>query len=662
MSKQKQEGHRSAPKDSTYNGIITITKSGIGYITPDEPIKGLEYDIEISSNDLETALNKDRVSFSILAGPDRRNKNAKGKVIEILERSKTQFVGTLIKKEGSYFLMPDDHKMYAPIEITDGKEDLKENYKALVAISNWEKGESPEGKLIEQIGPKGDHNTEMNSIVLERGFLTSFPKEVEREAEEIGKRSIPIPEEEIAKRKDFRKATTFTIDPKTAKDFDDALSVEMLGENLVRVGIHIADVSHYVREGSSLDKEAKNRSFSVYLVDRTIPMLPEILSNELCSLKPGEDRLAFSAVFEMDLNTANVKSRWFGKTVIHSNKRFTYEDAQEIIDRNEGQHFEELNLLKLLARKLREEKKSFGAIDFETEEFEFELDENGTPVSISKKERMETHKLVEEFMLLANREVAEFFYTQYQKSGNIESAPPFLYRIHDIPDEQKIEELGIFVRALGHELPISPKGGVTGKDLQALFAQIEGKANESLIKTAAIRSMSKAIYSTENIGHFGLAFEYYTHFTSPIRRYPDLIVHRFLFACLSNEKLPKKSFQELQRVARNASDREVAAMTAERDSKKLKQVQYMSNMVGKEFDGTISGVTKWGIYIAEEETGSEGMVRLSNLGGDYYKLGEKNYAIVGERTGKRYSLGDKVRFKVTSANPEERILDYKIVE
>ncbi|MEK7170098.1 MAG: VacB/RNase II family 3'-5' exoribonuclease [Patescibacteria group bacterium] len=481
----------------------------------------------------------------------------------------------------------------------------------------------------------------------------------------------------MRKRRDFRDVILFTIDPANAKDFDDAISFREIphrkhhitNKELYEVGVHIADVSHYVREGTALDREARERGTSVYLVDRTIPMLPHAISNDLCSLNPDVDRLAFSAVFEMDKN-GRVHNRWFGKSVIHSRKRFTYETAQEVIDRASprtilgserivlGDFTRALTTLNAIAKKLRAQKTKEGAIDFEQDEVGFELDEKGHPIRVFKKKRLDTHKLIEEFMLLANREVARFFDQASKQSGGKIS---FIYRTHDVPDREKLEQLGIFVRALGHELPIRKDASVSGKDLQALFSAIEGHASESLIKTAAIRSIAKAMYSTANIGHFGLAFEYYTHFTSPIRRYPDLLVHRSLLSILERHTLDPQKFARLERMASDATQKEIAAAEAERESIKLKQVEYMKERVGKEFEGVISGVTEWGIYVEEKETRSEGMAKLRDLHDDYYVLDQQNYAVVGQKTKKKYSLGDTVRFKVMGADVERKTLDYRIV-
>ena len=654
---------RKTPNQGPVRGIISITSKGTGYVS----VEGCDEDILIEAENLNTALNKDEVEVKVLPSVSRapsrspratgRGNQPTGIVLKILRRAKTNFVGVLQKDGARWVLAPDDWRFYTKILITNPSEKTREGLKALATITRFDDPKKyPEGTLLKIIGEKGLHDVEMQSIVLEKGFATEFPPEVEREAEAVEKRETPIPAAEITKRRDFRNTLTFTIDPVDAKDFDDAISFRKLPNGNFEIGVHIADVSHYVREGTALDGEGRARGFSVYLVDRTIPMLPEALSNDLCSLKPNEDKLTFSAVFEIDAR-ARIVSQWFGKTIIHSVKRFTYEAAQKILDEKYGEHAEELKTLNSLAEIMRAEKFKKGAIDFEQDEIRFELDATGVPIRIFKKERLATHKLVEEFMLLANKEVAEFMEKKRTGAGK---AKPFIYRIHDVPDAERIAALGIFVKALGHDLPIK-QGVVKAKDLQALFKKIEGHAEEGLIKTAAVRSMAKAVYSTKNIGHFGLAFSSYTHFTSPIRRYADLLVHRILFKELSGVPIPDTEWQSYQKIADENSEQEIAAADAERTSKKYKQVEYMEKMIGKEFDGLISGVTEWGMYVEEKETRCEGMVKLRDLGGDFFVLDQKNYAIVGTRTKKKFTLGDTVRFRVIGADRERKTLDYKLV-
>jgi ribonuclease R len=672
----------------TFTGIIDINSKGVGFLE----VEGREEDIEIQNERLNLALDKDEVEVRLLS--EKVKDREQGEVTKILKLSKRTFVGVLNASGQKPILVPDNRKMYKHIVVTEfpthkTMAELDGN-KALVEITNWtDSTRDPEGKIISLLGKKGDHEAEMQSIILDKGFESKYPEDVEREAEKIEKSEKPIPENEIAKRKDMRGVLTCTIDPVDAKDFDDAISFKELGKNtsgheLYEIGVHIADVSHYVRPGTALDDEAKNRGFSVYLVDRTIPMLPEVLSNDLCSLNPHEDKLAFSAIFEID-ETGRVLKRWFGKTIINSDNRFSYEGAQDILDKdknnsskNNAAHSNKhssdkdkvgntaeaaakflgpLTTLNKIAKILQTKKFAAGAIDFDTEEVKFELDKNGKPIRVFKKQRLDTHKLVEEYMLLANREVAEFIDKHIAKK--IGSDPVFIYRIHDLPDQDRLANLSIFAKALGFHMPHGSK--ISADDISKLLKQVTGTTQESLIKTAAIRSMAKAVYSTRNIGHFGLAFKYYTHFTSPIRRYADLLVHRLLESHLDGTKINSNELASYQRTAVHITEKEIAAADAERSSIKYKQVEFMSEKIGQTFKGTITGVTEWGVYVEDEETKCEGMVSVRALSDDYYELHEKQYALVGRKNKKRYTLGDKVNFKIIKTDLYRKTIDCELI-
>jgi ribonuclease R len=639
-------------KESILEGTIRVTGKGVGYFA--DPQGG--DDFEIQPENIKTALNRDKVRIELLGREIYGRKQAR--VTEIFERNKTQFVGTLEEDPAGFFLVPDDKRMYRDIFIAPEKAGKgRAGDKVQVIITEWsDPSKSPKGEVIRIIGKAGEHNAEMVGIVLESGFEIDFPPEVEKEAQAWKERYAK--EDKLKDRRDFRGATTFTIDPADAKDFDDAISIQKLDNGDYEVGIHIADVSHFVEVGTELDREAKKRGTSIYLVDRTIPMLPEVLSNDLCSLNPNEPKYAFSAAFVMD-KSARVKERWFGRTLIESDKRFTYEDAQETLDKKSGKFYEELQTLNDLAYKLRAEKFKKGAIEFESEEVKFELDDLGKPVKVYKKVRKDTHKLVEDFMLLANREVATYM-TKGMAARPELSRGAFVYRIHDAPDRDKIINLATFVKALGFELN-NKDGETTGEDITKMLRAVEGSPAETLIKTAAIRSMSKAVYSTSNIGHFGLAFEYYTHFTSPIRRYPDLMVHRLLQRFLTQGKIDQDEIIKYQRLCDDSSEREMEAAEAERASIKYKQVEYMQEHIGEEFDAIISGVSEWGIYVEEVNTKAEGMVKLRDMKDDFYELNEKLYAIVGKDSGKKYSLGDKIRVKLVASDPERKTLDFQFV-
>ena len=656
-------------KERRITGVISTTQKGAGYIDDADPKKDSIY---LEPGTLHTAMNGDTVEAVVT------KKNIRGKMIEvgevtkIIERAKQLFVATIAPAATGkgVIAVADDKKLYVPISIPAAQAaKMSIGDKVYLRLRPWaEPATNPLGDIIRVLGKKGDNNVEMESIVLERGFVVGFPEKVEKEADAI-EANKHISSEEKATRRDMSGTLTFTIDPFDAKDFDDAISFKVLpgDKKLYEIGVHIADVSHYLREGSELDKEAIKRGCSVYLVDRTIPMLPEVLSNDVCSLNPHEDKLTFSAIFTIDDN-AKVHSRWFGRTVINSTHRFTYEGAQAVIDGKadspdhtvaQGMKYrDELVTLDRLAKVMQKHNAAQGAIEFESEEVKFRLDEKGKPIGVYPRVHLDTHKLVEEYMLLANREVAKFIFDSMKKKGGKDTGA--LYRIHDVPDKDKIKDLQAFVKLLGYDLR-GKDGEITAHDINHLLGQIEDTPHESLIRTATIRSMQKAVYSTKNVGHFGLAFQFYTHFTSPIRRYPDVLVHRILAKHLNNEPFKDSDIVMLQRIAETSTAREIDAAHAERDSKKLKQVEYMSERIGKVFKGTISGVAKWGVYVQESETLCEGIIPIGKLGEDYFVFDEKTYSIRGEKKGMKFTLGDPITFKVISADLDKKQLEMALV-
>ncbi len=656
--REHHEDHTSKsprfPSTHDVEGTIRITAKAVGYVE----VEGMKEDIEIAPGNLNTALDKDRVKI-ILHGKRVGNRQS-GEVTDILYRNKTKFVGVLEREAGSFFLQPDDPRMYRTILIP--KQHLhtaKQGDKVYVAMTKWDDvRKEPIGEVLKVLGIPDTHNVEMEAIVLERGFDTTFDADVTKAAEEI---PLLIPESEIAHRiqspigRDMRKVLTFTIDPKDAKDFDDALSWKVLPNGNIEVGVHIADVSHYLTPGSRIDKEAVERATSIYLVDRTIPMLPERLSNGICSLVEGEDRLTFSAIFTMNA-AGGVEQEWFGKTIIHSAKRFTYEEAQKVLDDNKGPHIEALRSLNDLAKKLRIKRIANGAIAFEAEEVRFELDENGKPLRVYKKTIGDTNKLIEEFMLLANKHVAQLIAL---KDTRAEST--FVYRVHDAPHEERIQDLRDFLHGVGFELKLDKFGQVTSQNINSMLESVRGRAEEAMIQIATVRAMAKAVYTTKNIGHFGLGFEHYTHFTSPIRRYPDLMVHRLLESYLLGKPIPKKKLEEQERLARYCSQMEVQAAEAERASIKYKQCEYFAERIGAEINGSISGVTEWGIYVEDPETKAEGMVHVKDIPNDYYFFEEKNYRLVGREKGKSYRLGDKVRVSIATVDLKRKLIGMKLL-
>ncbi len=655
----------SAEDKEIYEGPISITRTAKGFFTYD-PNKD---DLYIPSEALGSAFPGDIVKVVVTGSyndPKTREKRLAGKVVEVVSRTRETFVGKLVEDEGRILLIPDWKKMYVPFEARG--ENLPLGHKVVLKFKGWDTHPGfPWGEVTEDIGVAGIHETEMRALALSQGFSSEFPPGVIAEAkklEETGeamiaeeaKTVIPWDENKTSQaRRDFRGITTFTIDPADAKDFDDALSVRKLDNGDVEVGIHIADVSFFVRPGSIIDTEARKRATSVYLVDRTIPMLPHVLSTNYCSLNPDVDRLSMAAVFVLDKD-ANVKERWFGETIIHSDKRFAYEEAQDVLDAGQGTLYDELSTIAALARKIRTARVAKGAIEFDTAEVKIELDEEGKPIAVHLKERKETNLLIEDFMLLANVGVAEELSELGKQNGN----QPSVYRIHDAPDPERIENLSQFLKVMGYELPVGATGKVKGSDLNKLMAQVKGKPEEYLIKMATLRSMSKAIYTTKNIGHFGLAFDHYTHFTSPIRRYPDVLVHRMLKSYVSGEPVSKNEMEELEKLSYHSSEREVSASEAERDSIKMKQVEFLAGRIGEDFDGVISGVTDRGIYVELNETHADGMVRMNALGTDYFIYDQKRYRVVGERTKKEYALGDPIKVKLVAARVPERELDFAL--
>lgn len=598
------------------------------------------------------AMNNDKVKIILCA--KRRRHEIEVQVIEILEHANTNFVGTLKVSKNYAFLLTESNTLANDIFIP--KEKLKggkNGDKAVVKITEWpEEAKNPFGEVIDILGKAGENTTEMHAILAEYGLPYVYPQAVEAAAEKI---SAEITPEDYAEREDFRDIVTFTIDPKDAKDFDDALSIRQLKPGLWEVGVHIADVSHYVKEGSIIDKEAVKRATSVYLVDRTIPMLPERLCNFICSLRPDEEKLAYSVIFNMN-EKAEIKDYRIRHTVIKSNRRFTYEEAQNIIETGEGDYKEEILQLNKLAQILREKRMAAGAINFDRCEVKFEIDEKGKPLSVYFKVSKEANKLIEEFMLLANRTVAEHI----GKVPKNKKPKVFPYRIHDLPDPDKLDNLSQFIARFGYKIRTGGSKTDVSKSINRLLSDIEGKKEQNLIETVSLRAMQKARYSIYNIGHYGLAFDFYTHFTSPIRRYPDLMVHRLLTRYLAGGRTAQAD--KYEELCEHSSAMEQTAASAERASIKYKQVEFMSERIGNVYDGVISGVTEWGLYVEVNENKCEGMVSMRDLGNDYYEFDEKNYCLIGRRHHRKFSLGDPVKIKVARANLEKKQLDFILAD
>ncbi|MCF0189730.1 MAG: ribonuclease R [Marinilabiliaceae bacterium] len=653
-------------ENNTIQGTVDMTSHGSAYIVPQKKyadtdgdgVDEEQEDIFVAQPNLNSALHGDTVEVIITS--QRRGRQPEGEVVRVIKRAREQFVGRLEVYEKSAFLVMDQrqtggHDIFIPLDKLNGAEN---GQKAIAKIVEWPaKAKNPIGEIVDVLGNSGENQTEMHAILAEFGLPYSYPEDVASLAERINDGVTP---EEIAKRMDLRGVTTFTIDPADAKDFDDALSLRKLADHKYEVGVHIADVTHYVTPGTKIDEEGYNRATSVYLVDRTIPMLPERLSNFLCSLRPNEEKLTYSVIFTLN-KEAEILDAKITKSVIKSDRRFTYEEAQERIEGAEGDYKEEILILNDLAQKLRAKRFANGAIGFERAEVRFHIDENGKPIDVYFKEAKESNMLVEEFMLLANRHVAEYIGADKLKNetGVTRKRTPktFVYRVHDEPNEQKYDKFAQFVKRFGYEAMPKKNEHISGA-VTRILKEVKGKGEENLIETLALRTMAKAVYTTKNIGHYGLAFDYYTHFTSPIRRYPDMMVHRLLFSYMNGGK--SANGDKYEDMCKHCSEREILAADAERESIKYKQVEFLLDRVGEEFPATISGVTEWGIYAEIDENKCEGMISIRDLDDDSYYFDEDNYCIAGRYHGHKFQLGDKIRIRVANANLEKKQLDFAI--
>jgi ribonuclease R len=634
---------RLIARGGTVIGTVDMARGGYGYVVSET----LKDDIFISQNNLNHALNGDTVKVLVYA--IKKSRALEGEVVEIIERARDTFVGTVEIAERFAFLVPDSRRMpfdlFIPLDKLNG---AVKGQKAIARLTEWPRNaKNPFGEIIEVLGNQGDNDTEMHAILAEFGLPYKFTAAVEEEAARINDR---ITEEDYRSRRDFRAIPTFTVDPDDAKDFDDALSLQPLSDGKWEVGVHIADVSHYVKPDTLIDEEGLQRATSVYLVDRVVAMLPERLSNYICSLRPNEDKLCFSAVFIMN-DQADLLGEWFGRTIIKSDRRFTYREAQLVIDTGEGDMNREILKLNQLARILREKRFKAGAVSFEREEVKIEVDEKGRPIRIYAREHNISNELIEEFMLLANKRVAEFI----GKPKDNNEKKTFVYRIHDRPDPEKLQKFSHFIKKFGFKLSLK-SGKETATSMNKLLDDVRGTREQGIVENLALRTMAKAIYATGNIGHYGLAFDYYTHFTSPIRRYPDMMVHRLLADYLAGA--PSRNQKKFEKMCRHSSKMEVLAMEAERASIKYKQTEFMKDKVGQQFEGIVSGVTEWGIFVEIIENKCEGMIPIRELAGDFYEYDEDNYCIRGKRTGKKYQMGDPVKIEVVRANMVRKQIDF----